>query len=244
MAGFLYFVPGGGAPDLAQVREWGLGYAFDEGFPTRETSGGPGRAGSGYVFADRVRLGNHRLLLDEETQEWRKITTRAPDQREVWLGWHREDPPTPEALVRKKLIRGWEMPMGDGRKWHIPLVSRFDIESRQRVSALPSAYDLDPEGRLVSGPPLAAHQWLWDATAAAWDSMVAGEDVSDQSLLLTAGAILSANYYLHAMEAIVMKAFTPDQSPVGIVALAIDYLTWSGWNESQKKTESCSPTDG
>lgn len=239
MAGFLYFHEGPSAPSLEAVRGWGLGYAFDKSPTNRNTSSGPAGGPGGYVFGDKARLGERGCKLAPADQRWRRI----PGDHGLWLGYWLADPPTPDDLRRSEVLPGYRVKMPDGREWSIPLVRSCD-EHGNPLSRLPCTYDLDDEGHLIDGEPLARHRWLWDITEWAWLKMVNDEDAGDQECLDTASRLLGANYAVHAIELVTMGVFSPQLGPAGVVALAVDYLTFRAWRESQKKTSPDSTTGG
>lgn len=236
MAGFLYAAPSASAPTLDLVREWGLGYAFDKSPTSRQVDGGPGGM-RGHLFADGARLGR-ALKYEPDAQRWRRI----PGERELWIGYYHDAPPTPTELLRREIVPGHTMRLADGREWILPVVRLWDADEGQSVSALPCLYDLDDHGHLIRGEVQAAHRWLWDLTEPAWCALVNESDVTDQQLLDVAARLLGANYVVHAIELVLMGALSPQVRPAGLVALSLDFTTWHAWREAQKKNASASIT--
>jgi hypothetical protein len=250
VGGFYYFTPGPNPPDLVWARANGLGYAFDAGFPARGTSRGPKGRPAGHIFRNEATAGEEQLRLDEELQEWRRISTRPADAAEVWIGWNRESPPGPADLERTETIEGFAIKLADGREWKIPVVSYCGEEGERVPPILWRTSDIDDTGREVAGGVKAVRRWLWDLTAPAWDWMIEGVDpITNEMIWPIFDGIIQANYYARTFE--LYKAGAIDYEhlrPREIVALAIGWTTWTKWNE-QKKTKppadlSARPIDG
>ena len=235
----MYYVPGHQDPTLEQIREWGLGYAFEQSPECRLVSRGPlgSDLGAGCIFHDPKRNVGVQFRLNEEEQHWRRIETRQGKEPEIWLGWNKEAPPKPSDLERESMLPGFTVKLADGNDWTLPVVCRFDWETNDRLSVLPSYFDIDSRGRLVMGEIQERHRWLWELTQPAWDAMLTEADFDDQAALAIVGGLYSANYVVNAMEMLALRCFGPMRhSPAGLVALAIDYLTWKKWHDAQKKT--------
>lgn len=249
MAGLLYYLPGlSGTLELSQVQEMGLGHAFDETPFCREMIGITPDGGNGLLVIDRKRLKtkifdeNGKEILQDlsavmnlETQFWEELPS--PTDQKIYGGYYKEFKPTPDDLLRNQTIRGCLVPMGDNSEWEIPVVRRFDEQTEEPRSALPSSYRIDPHGELIKDTPLPRWKWLWDVTEEAWNVMINEGDASDQTMLATAGKIFSANYVITHMELGLLRVLSDEAGPAAIVALSLDYHTWSRWAETKKKTE-------
>jgi hypothetical protein len=241
---FLYFVKGSQPPFLDQVRAWGLGYAFSSGLGTRQTAIGPKGTAAGHLFWEDSRLGETQPRLDNETQEWRIIPGRK-GQQEIWIGYEREAPPQPADLERPDMLSGFLLKVADGRPWTVPVVRALDVTSGDPVCLLPTFTDLDEEGRRVPGAVKETYKWLWELTERAWQAMLAGDDVPEDELLPVVAGIFQANYFVDAIELHLMNVFDQQTfTPASIIALAIDFQTFLGWSNSQKKTNPDSTDDG
>jgi hypothetical protein len=224
----------GRAVTLDAVRSWGLGYALEREPATRDTT-------HGTLFGDSKRLAGvpFRYDPDPKVQTWRRMVTLPEGSPEIWLGFDNDHRPTPADLIRSRVLPGFDVPMADGHTWTLPVVCRFDETTPEhRQSLLPAYFDLDANGRLVTGEVEEAYRWLWELTQPAWDAMVADGDVTNQEALAVLGGLISANYVANAMELIALRCLSRENSPAGLVALAIDYHTWNAWNNKQKKTKS------
>jgi hypothetical protein len=62
----------------------------------------------------------------------------------LWLAIDPADPPRPDELVRSRRCRGYDAELGDGQKWHVPVIRRPDGSS-----FLPSAFSRDTAGRRI-----------------------------------------------------------------------------------------------
>lgn len=241
MAGFLYFTPTSMSPSLGKVREWGLGYAFASPPLCREVQGATPNGEKGYVFGDSKRVGD-RVKLGEG-QTWRKIPGREGMQ-EVWVGYWNDAKPTPADLARSEQLAGYALKLADGNEWQVPVVRAYDVDAGLVVPLLPTLYDLDDKGQLTKGEIAAAHRWLWDLTEPAWKAMIVEGDMSDQAMLSIAAKLIGANYAVDVVElAAMLQVFSPQLSPCGIVALALDYTTWKEWADAKKKSLSQPPTE-
>lgn len=237
MASFLYFAELATDPTLDTVRELGLGYAICQPPMARECQGHTPSGNRGRVFGDSKRLGDRMPACDLKAQVWRKIPGK-----NVWVGYWKDAKPKPADLARKDMLPGYPIKMADGNEWQVPVVRSFDEASAKPVSVLPTLYGLDDSGQLTRGEIQEAHRWLWDLTDSAWDAMVTEASVKEQDMLPIAAKLIGANYAVDVVElAGVLQVFSPQLSPAGIVALAIDWNTWHQWATAKKKTKTHAP---
>jgi len=95
---------------------------------------GPGPNGETGIVLD---WGTTRPGYFPESQEWRELPG------DVWIGWERDNPPTPDELARDPglLVDGIPMSLGGGREWVIP-----------NVASVPCAFGLGPGGTATRKP--------------------------------------------------------------------------------------------
>lgn len=239
MAGFTYFVPTSAQPNLELIRSWGLGYAFSVEPMCREAQGATPAGRNGYSFHDPKRHGGQPPKIELDKQVWRKIPGR-DDQQEVWLGYWRDNPPTPADLARDEQISGVMLKLGDGREWRLPLVRFFDETTEQSQPALDWEFDLDDNGNLKIGEVVGAQRWLWEITEPVWQSFTSESSLSQADAAPILARIIGANYAVSLPEMIALHTLNRTVTPIGLLALIVDYPTWAGWNESKKKTSSAS----
>jgi hypothetical protein len=239
MPGFLYFAELTTDPTIATVRELGLSYAFASAPASREVQGHTPSGNRGRVFGDSKRLGD-LPKLDMDNQVWRKIPGK-----EVWVGYWKDAKPGPADLARAEQLAGFNIKMADGNEWLIPVVRAFDEDCGKAVPVLPALYGLDDDGKLTRGEIQAAHRWLWDLTEPAWQAMLNEGELTDQDCLDTACKVIGANYAVDVVElAGVLQVFSPQLSPAGVVALALDYRTFAGWVAKKKQTSNSATLAG
>lgn len=254
MAGFLYYKPGvrnNNRVTLAEVRQWGLGYAFEadplsEKDPqSREVGQNTPDKKNGFVFADESRLGGMAVGNYPEEQVWRQI-----HGSEIWVGFYREHPPTPTDLARARLLDGYMLPLGGGLDWQVPLVRRFDSDVVNLVDNLPAYYDLDENDKWTRGARIELYNYLWDLTEpyadSLWQSATAEEDEerevepeSEIDQFDVAVKLLQANYHIDRTESALMHLWSDLHQPASVLALAVDYGTLARWlhDQNQKKSQ-------
>lgn len=89
---------------------------------SRETPNGPsGEAGCVCAF-ERENSGiEYRVYLSKEQQTWRKC-----EGGKFWLGYWNDAKPTPGNLERNEKILSYNVKMGDGNMWLLPIALAYD----------------------------------------------------------------------------------------------------------------------
>lgn len=217
---------------LEDLRQWGLGYAFDAN-PTARKSQCCGTGG--------LLISQEVARVDEAAQVWHAIPQREGLPRR-WFGWDRATPPTPESLARDRQIDGYWINDALGRRWRLPAV-RLPNEDGEPVCRLPCVYDYDEAGNLRAGEPIELHRKLWEGTSWAWDSMLNEEDVPEQQCLTTAGLIVSANYRVDWPELVKLGVFSDasGQTPSSWIAIANGAVQFYRWREAKRSDPTQSP---
>lgn len=70
------------------------------------------------------------------SQEWNKVVKQTLadgtvlDAGRAWIGWDRDDPPTPENLLRRKQLGGEFVKLDDGREWLIAVAEQLPKRCR------------------------------------------------------------------------------------------------------------------
>lgn len=240
MAGFLYYEPDfTGTVTLANVREWGLGYAFTASPNGRVCMSNTPDGRTGSVFADSARLGEWQAVMQMDEQVWRKIP-----KSDCYVGFWKAAPPQPSELSRPTQIPGYQVTIGD-YLWDIPLTARFDDSRSMLVTSLPCYMQMDDEGRWSESDVLDIHKHLWEIGQPFRDDMMRrmvgdGEaaEFSRQELYEAAVTYLQANYVVGPAEMALMRGFVNGPAVHSAVLAANDLPTFWEWNEQQKKNPS------
>lgn len=240
MGGFLYFLPERKAADCqpAELARLGLGYAFPGKPQVRECTTGPnGRRG--VVLAMGSTLGYFK-----DRQEWRRIPPRclpADAAQEVWVGYCRDERPTPAELARPQQLAGHAVTLADGGRWLAPTAICVDEHQEQlRLrNRLPAASRLSEEGEWIASGNAPQYQRLWEiaeAFFAAWSQ--AGVDnhtlkFDFHGLHEAAIEALAVNYVVGPTECDLLSLLD-QRCAVEVLKALIDVPTLLAW--TQKKT--------
>jgi hypothetical protein len=148
----------------------------------------------------------------------------------LWIGVDRADPPRPEELARPRINRGYDIELGDGQTWKVPVIRRPDSSSY-----LPCAFVRGSDGRRVE-KLRAEYQADFDAFRPAAEWFYDGKDpaAQDRELIIDlAIRALSINYRYSPNEQDVIQLVGQENLNL-IVAAAVDYPSYDA--TVQKKT--------
>jgi hypothetical protein len=135
-----------------------------------------------------------------------------PDQQkwvncgEYWLGYYLEHPPTPAELERRDQVNGFLETLGDGNEWNCPVIRTPTGVDAGEVR-VPREFGLDEQGEMII-QPLEVYRAAWDASAIAWDFIIAkkkGLSVPDGVKL--AAQFLGLNYRVGFRECLLLNLF-------------------------------------
>jgi len=261
MANFLYFKPNfsRAAITFAELDDWGLRYAFDQLPVCRQST--LGKAGSGCVFMQQEpslpadtsdsdngepvkRKKSRPVGVYPEEQTWKKLP-----KSDCWVGYYKDDVPTRKDLVRSNPLGSYAFKLNDGEEWEVPRV----VHAPEGVAKydLPCKLEIDDEGNPCDGEPIAKYQYLWDIAKPYIDAFMtldekAITELDDKRIFPDAISFLQVNYRIGLREAVIMDIFTRavQEMPLTLCLLAIDYPTFSRWQEDLKKSESQVEPDG
>lgn len=173
MRGFLYYVPEvNPGVKLAELAKHRLGHAFDvHDAPTFQVAGvvrgpdnGPGAVLAHMELDEACRVGVY------PDQRWRKIP-----RSKAWLCFADPDhPPGSEDLVRRRIIPGHFVQLGDGHPWMAP-IARAIVEDGGYANALPQAITCDDEGKWQLDGVMPRYAELWKIAERWWDAQIASE---------------------------------------------------------------------
>ncbi len=178
MAGFLYFVPGKDRNiRLKDLRETGLGYAFEKDDHTAAAvTGGPGGK-NGVIVAHQGFDDDNKVGYYKDDQTWCKVPGS-----DAWAGFITDKPPTPGDLQRPKQIQGHLVELQDGNLWLCPIARALDSDSRQGYIALPQSVTADDAGNWIQGDVIEAYAPLWKIAERWWDTAVmAAKEAQDEN---------------------------------------------------------------
>ncbi len=82
----------------------------------------------------------------------------------LWIGVDTAEPPKPDEMTRKRKTRGYDITLGDGNSWHVPVIRRCDDSTM-----LPQSFKRGATGKLETEVRHASRDH-WEAfrEAAAW----------------------------------------------------------------------------
>lgn len=116
---FVVYMPGKRKPhELADV---GLAGLVHDAWPKEIVDGPDGKRGT--LFGWRAPAAKYRLYHDyaPASQVW--IPAPEIDDEphgRYWVGWHRDNPPTPDGMQRAMPYRSTKATLGDGNEWWFP----------------------------------------------------------------------------------------------------------------------------
>ena len=177
MPGLLYYLPDRRGVTPEQLKELGLGHAFDpsSAIAKRGVSKGPDD-GPGVVVADVARVPAHLVGFHPAKQAWRKIPGSRTDsgegsEKQLWVGRYTDSPVLPSDLALNKQLDAYEVTLGDEQPWLIPVArGRLAKEDSLRwYPALPEAADIDEAGEWISRGVVPKYADLWKLAEDYWD---------------------------------------------------------------------------
>lgn len=151
-----------------------------------------------------------------------------------WLGWERDNRPTPETLQRKRLTSGYEQTLNDGNVWVCPVVRRF--QNQQAFPNVPMVikHFKDAEYKIESN-----YEAAWDLAERMYDKFRSGgctvKDFCDAAV-----DFLSLNYRCGVQELSSIEALTTSNVEK-VVESAFDVPMINEWlqDSPKKKQETC-----
>lgn len=247
MPALLYFRPHHLNPmTLADVRAWGLGYAFSADPEQTVCQSHTPDGSNGTVFQDASRAGDTPLKMDLDEQRWQQVPAT-----DCWVGCWKEQVPTPAELARPHQLPGHVVTLSGGREWKIPLVRRFNQATALTENALPAIMQCGPDGKWTREKVIVVHAHLWELTQPFADDVASHfihgtplTDFLDQQIFDTATALLQTNYTVGVAELSLLEAFASDAGAHAAILAACDLPSFLVWSAAQKKTRDQPVTDG
>jgi hypothetical protein len=211
---FLYFVPVSPV-NLSELTKRALGYVFDGPAMSHVTvNQGPGGQRGEVVVQGSPALPPAYL---PDQQDWIEAGHDG-----VWIGWYRDQPPTPDELIRPDAFGKWICRLGDGNIWTIPTAVRED-----GTTMLPEAFDLDASGEVIRRVQK-RYQPLLLAGLSARDAFTKSLPMSVRFTI--AASALATNYRISPREIAALELFT-DMATIGILSALIDLYDWASYKQ-------------
>lgn len=253
MAGLLYFLPNIQSHQLAQkgrlspaiLAARGLADALVDcpladhhtliDFPGR----GPG--GHSGLFVIPTPISGEpasRLGFFPDVQEWRPAFRDPEWDTRLWIGFNKEEPPTPDGLRRRtELIAGKDLTLLDEQSWHVPLIRRPAMGEHPPRTSLPLDLEVDASGKTVKSIQ-AKHQALWAETIEMTAHRFGQATVTDDQAFGFAMRVLGLNYRVSQAEQNVLRILD-SHLVIDVLDAAIDLEFVTGYVREcveQKKT--------
>jgi len=187
---------------------------------------GPGeKSGSIVCYHDSQNSVPPRFGFFPDQQTWHAID----DGSLLWIGLHNDNPPTPAELQRSKVFRGYEMELGDGNTWQIPVIRR----PTDLWTALPQSQYIEG-GKLVQSLK-AAYRSYWDHSAEVADGFIAGKEFTVIRAHELAVEALGLNYRFGPNEQKIL-GIVDSENYIALLSYTIDLPHVNEVLDFQKKT--------
>lgn len=249
MAGFLYYKSTSAQPvSMTEVRSSGLAYAFDDTPVSRAvTCDGPG-GGRGLVFV-RKDFPTAKHGYFPAHQQWMQMDLN----RDVWVGWFKEDRPSPSDLLRADALTGRDVTLGDGNSWLAPVARSIVDDGGDPCVTVGLPQSLRREdGNWVAGSVVSKYADLWGIAQEVWDAFhfafhsgtTTSFEIPDADY---ATACLQANYYLGVDEVSALELFRTNSMDLWqVLRVLIDVDSYMEFlkKKSEDLTAGCSSSDG
>jgi hypothetical protein len=219
MAGFLYYLPHDGPKTQAELEAAGFPHAEIIELPGGGVTGGPdGLNGHVSKLRGPVVAGGHEPTIGyyAETQVWREIL-----DGKMWLGWERDNPPTPLDLQRPKLREGHTVTLADGNEWIVPVIRTLVGEA-----ALSPVLTCDRSGKVLRERVEPEFARIWDLTQRAFAALQTvpyeASKISDDEVVELYCSALAMNYRMSRWEVLYLGLLSAKNMEPLFAAL-IDY---------------------
>ncbi len=129
----------------------------------------------------------------EDQQSWTRVEQPGCEAR--WLGWNKDEPPTPKGLIRKRPFKDYELEDNRSQKWYVPAARSSD----PRRASLPTVFTFDQAGEVIRQVD-DEFVWLWELSGQVLDCL-AGRTEQDEAWRARAAiSILAVNYRIGTAE--------------------------------------------
>ena len=226
----LYFVPGVSVISPEKIGELGLSYAVKK-FNAIGCRVGPNGSSGAIVSSDGQVVGYF-----PDRQQWTPAPRGDSDDPPFWIGFDREQRPTPETLARTEQLVGQRVMFRDGSVWNVPqLVLWHDSESDDLPAVystpLPVMVDVDRFGNPTDGPVVKEYRELFDLGLRVVAKLAGNgdESLTGAQLMHFAANVIGVNYRVGLLElsASVLDCLSTDDARKVMLA-AIDWTGYEG----------------
>lgn len=224
-----------------QVNKW-LPGRFDN-IVKREVGTGPGGV-AGQVFCSD----SSRCRYDAKSQTWKQIGD------ELWVGWDKAKPPTPESLQRDSMIPGHVVELA-GQRWMIPMVREWNFRSESAsilysiVLAKSAQYDAETK-TWTAGDVVEKQKRMFELAQDIYERYCkrSEDDVSfdlPENPLDVCAEFLAVNYRIGPEEISVLGLLNFDfDSAWSVLRLVIDEPGLIEAHQKKMAYDALSPSDG
>lgn len=204
MPGLIYFIPNCPSVSEADLKRLDLQDILGPASPPHQGGQGPeGVAGRFTWVRGSLAEGEEveYAVHDAAKQTWFKCRGG-----EYWIGFWNDRKPGPEQLARPAGYGGYDVLLGDGNKWRIPVARLIS-----GGTTFASKMTLDDAGKWIVGgvenrfADLCARAGVLLETL---DEKEDGQEVSDAEAMQLAIDALAANYYIGKWEAAALELLT------------------------------------
>lgn len=150
------------------------------------------------------------LLFKPDRQRWVKFGT-------YWIGYFRDNRPTPAELQRPDQLNGYLEPLADGNLWNCPTIRIPYTEPRMMI---PRKFGVDDDGNRVIDP-IDEYRSAWETSAKIWDFILKGQTADVDVVLPWAAEMLSLNYRVSVNECLLLDLIN-EQNIIKIFVAACD----------------------
>lgn len=244
MAGFLYFVEGEPRNAIDIIADHGLGHALESTCVLSPITLGATPSGNAGCILDDPKRHESSPCYRVDQQTWQRLG-------DLWVGYWKDDPPKPSDLERASLIPGYEIELGDGNLWRVPLARQYVRTHEQNGtfgSQLPHKLAIDQSGQWTMGPVVDRYATVWKLSIGFFDlwhaALLAAIESGDDSFVFdydapqhTAITVLSENYAISDIEASLIGLLLSDDTAGKIMRAACDCDLALLWMVEAKKNE-------
>lgn len=227
MAGFLYFFPERHSVRLEELmlKDQGIGHLLETGWIENGCSNSPAGTGvEGVIVVPKVKEPGQtpEVGFYKDKQEW-------IEWNKFWIGYETANRPTPADLAKEEIIKGWNVVLADGNKWHVPVARLVN-----GYTNLPMTYVLGPDDVLREkiAPEFldlglkAADVWEAFSTMPEDRSDEQIEFIDDKYIYKFAAQALEINYRINLPEIGALQLFQGNDF-VNVAEAVIDGPAWN-----------------
>lgn len=156
-----------------------------------------------FLFCAPARpTGPFDIKYNPKQQQWIKLPV---GERFVWIGWDKENPPTPETLERNRVYDGYKIPDASDNQWAIPI-------ARGPACSLPMLIEFDLATEMPIESIDVRFDELWKVAGEVWDHWNSENTrLSTQRMAVNVLKALQVNYHVGPAE---IKAFQEMGKPI------------------------------